>query len=308
MQGDSTVNQLIAIYDNLARNFDLGITTQSVYFDISKAFDRVWHEGLLLKLASNGICGKLLQWFQNYLSDRVQCVVIKGETSDYQRVPAGVPQGSALGPLLFLVYINDIVDNIDSMMKLFADDTSMSLSSNDTIVRTNTLNSDLEKVAVWATKWKVNFNESKTELVNIKRGNNPVLDLYFSNHTLHEKESHKHLGITLQSNCRWGEHVESIIRKAAMLINCLTSFKYKLSRKALEIMYKSFILPIFDYADVIWDNCTEYQATTLENLHIDALRTIIGAVRGTSHAKILSESGFSSLRERRKRHKILQFF
>ena len=305
MQGDSTVNQLIAIYDNLAKNLDQAITTQSVYFDISKAFDRVWHGGLLLKLDSIGIHGTLLQWFENYLSDRAQCVVIKGEMSDVKRVSAGVPQGSVLGPLLFLVYINDIVDNIDSVMKLFADDTSMSLSTNNTIVRTNTLNADLDKVAVWATKWKVNFNEAKTELVNTKRGNNPVLDLNFNNHTLQNKESHKHLGITLQSNCRWGEHIESIIRKTTMLINCLPSFKYKLSRKALETMYRSFILPIFDYADVIWDNCTDYQSNLLENLHIDAPCTVIGAVRGTSHAKSLRESGFCCLRERQK---ILYFF
>ena len=92
-----------------------------------------------------------------------------------------------------------------------------------------------------------------------------------------------------------------------MLIACLRHYKYRLSRKALETMYKSFILPIFDYADVLWDNCTDTQANTLETLHLEAIRIIIGGVRGTSHEKLYKESGFCSLKERRKRHKLIQF-
>ena len=91
------------------------------------------------------------------------------------------------------------------------------------------------------------------------------------------------------------------------LIACLTSYKYRLSRMALETMYKSFILPHFDYADIVWDNCTNKLAEELENLHLDAIRTIIGAVRGTSHEKLYFESGFTTLKERRTRHKIVMF-
>ena len=92
-----------------------------------------------------------------------------------------------------------------------------------------------------------------------------------------------------------------------MLINCLRHFKYKLGRKALEIMYKYFILPLFDYADIIWDNCTNTQSNMLENLHLEAIRIITGSVRGTSHQKLYNESGFCTLKERRKRHKLIQF-
>ena len=172
IRGDSTVNQLLCIYNDLCSSFDKGITAQAVYLDISKAFDRVWHTGLLSKLEAVGIRGKLLNWFRDYLSCRMQATVIKGEKSDFKSVSAGVPQGSVLGPLLFLIYINDIVNNIQSVIKLFADDTSLSLALNNPDSRAEILNHDLEKINEWAKKWKVRFNEEKTEQLNFTRGQN----------------------------------------------------------------------------------------------------------------------------------------
>ena len=125
---------------------------------------------------------------------------------------------------------------------------------------------------------------------------------------LEDKPHHKHLGITLQNNCKWDEHISNISSKINMFINCLRHFKYKLGRKAPEIMYQSFILPLFDYADVIWDNCTDTQSNILENLHLEAIRIITDSVRGTSHQKLYNESGFCTLKGRRKKHKLIQFY
>ena len=308
LPGDSTVNQLLSIYNSLCENYDKSITSQSIYFDISKAFDRVWHRGLLLKLDAIGIRGRLLKWFESYLKKRKQKVVIKGDNSDEKVVTAGVPQGSVLGPLLFLVYINDIVDNIQSVIKLFADDTSLSNSSQCENVRQESLNEDLETIKNWSNKWKVNFNETKTKLLNMKRDQNPTQPLYFCDTLLEDTSAHKHLGITIQNDCKWDKHINNVSSKVKLLLNVLHSLKYKLKRKALERIYKSFILPIFDYADIIWDNCTKHQANILENLNLEAIRIITGLVRGTSHAKLYAESGFVSLNERRKRHKILKYF
>ena len=149
-------DQLLCSYDNLCSNFDKRITTQSVYLDISKAFDRVWHRGL--------VRGKLLNWFQNYLTHRTQAVVIKGENSSEKRIPAGVPQGSVLGPLLFLTFINDIGHSIESIVKLFADDTSMSLGLRNPDTRAEILTCDLVKISDWAKLWKVKFNEEMQNL------------------------------------------------------------------------------------------------------------------------------------------------
>jgi len=305
--GDSTTNQLLMIYNDLCKSYDLGITTQSIYFDISRAFDRVWHKGLLKKLEAVGLRGTLLIWLSNYLEFRKQAVVLNGKTSDYHIIPAGVPQGSVLGPLLFLVYINDIVDNIQSIIKLFADDTSMSCSMKNPIIRADTLNSDLRKVYDWARTWKVNFNAEKTELLTFKRNTLPVYPLSFGSSVLQEKDTHKHLGLTIQNNCKWDQHINNIIRTVTLLLSCLRSYKYSLSRKALENMYKSFVLPHFDYADVIWDNCTEGNCNRLEKLHLEAIRIILGTVKGTSHELLYSESGFCPLKERRRRHKLIYF-
>ena len=147
----------------------------------------------MYKLYCIGIRGSLLHWFTDYLKNRKQAVVIKGKASTYQPINAGVPQGSVLGPLLFLVYINDIVKNIESTVKLFADDTSMYLSLEDTAERSRILNADLQKIINWSEKWKVDFNPAKTELVTFTNIREPdTMPLIFSNETLLSGSTHKH--------------------------------------------------------------------------------------------------------------------
>ena len=123
--GDSTTNQLLDIYNMFCKALDDGKEVRAVFCDVSKAFDRVWHKGLLFKLNSVGINGTLLQWVTDYLKDRKQRVVLPRVSSDRCFIKAGVPQGSILGPLLFLVFINDIIEEINSSFMLFADDTSL---------------------------------------------------------------------------------------------------------------------------------------------------------------------------------------
>ena len=141
-----------------------------------------------------------MKWFYSYLTDRTQAVVIKGEKSVKKKIPSGVLKGSVLGPLLF--FINDIVRSIEFVIKLFADDTSMSLGHTNPDIRTETLTNDHAKISELAKIWKVKFNKEKTELVNIKRDTKPIHQLTFCNVVLEEKPRHKHLGIALQNNCK----------------------------------------------------------------------------------------------------------
>ena len=132
--------------------------------------------------------------------------------------------------------------------------------------------------------------------------------LTFEGSILTPVDSHKHLGLIIQHNGKWDKQINAIVTRCCSLVSCLKSYKYRLSRKSLEIMYTFFILPIFDYADVVWGNCSQAQTDSLENIQLDALRTISGSVRGTSHEILYQETGFKTLKKRREQHKLTLFF
>ena len=123
--GDSCINQLLYITHEIYESFDMGLEVRSVVLDISKAFDKVWHDGIIYKLTQNGILGNLLNLLEDFLKERKQRVVLKGQVSTWKNINAGVPQGSILGPLLFLIYINDLTEGLTTNVKRFADDTSL---------------------------------------------------------------------------------------------------------------------------------------------------------------------------------------
>ena len=170
-KGDSAIYQLINITNEFGKALDEDKEVRVIFCDISKAFDRVWHRGLLKKLESIGIRGTLLDWVQNYLSGSKQRVVINNVSSNWGFIKAGVPQWSILEPLLF--FINDIVIDIQSTIKLFADDTSLYLIIDNPQTTADILNRDLDKIHTWSTNWLVSFNPQKTETMTISRKKNP---------------------------------------------------------------------------------------------------------------------------------------
>jgi len=215
--GDSTVCQLTTLYNSICEALDDKYSIQFVFFDLSKAFDRVWHEGLIYKLRLFGINGSLLAWFQNYLSDRQQRVVLGGKLSAWKPISAGVPQGSVLGPLLFLIFIDDLAKLIQSSKKLFADDTSIyRILKIEHDFRV--LCHDFNNIAGWETNSAQKFNPDKTEslLITLKR-DEPLAQqqqLIFKNQPIKKVEHHKHLGVTFSSNAVWYEHILTICKTA----------------------------------------------------------------------------------------------
>ena len=207
-----------------------------------------------------------MEWFTDYLTNRSQRVIISGQSSNWVNISAGVPQGSILGPLLFLIYINDIVLDIKSNIKLFADDTSLNVIVDNPNTTAQTLNTDLATIKRWANTWLVDFNPKKTEslLISRKLIRQPHPPLFMGNEQIAEVEYHKHLGVTFSNDGTWHKHIEEITSKAWKRVNILRKFKFILDRASLEKIYFTFIRPILEYSDILWDNCTAYEAELLE--------------------------------------------
>ena len=201
--GDSTTNQLLYIVHEIHSSFDHNMSREvrHVFLDISKAFDKVWHEGLLFKLKQNGISGSLLTLFHSYLEGRNQRVILNGQESKWGIIKAGVPQGSVLGPLLFLIYINDLENGIKSSINFFADDTSLFSVVTDPILSAAELNHDLLQIENWAFQWKMSFNPDPSkqaiEMLFSQKRKSPVHPpLFFNNLIVCKVTDHKHLGLT----------------------------------------------------------------------------------------------------------------
>ena len=308
--GDSTVNQLAYLYHIFTKTLDAGKEVRTVFYDISKAFDRVWHEGLIYKLKAAGVSEDVLKWIQSYLSGRRQRVVLPGSFSEWVYIKAGVPQGSILGPLLFLLYINDIVKNIGSNIRLFADDTSLFIIVDNPTTAALCLNSDLEKLSRWAAIWLVTFNPSKNESLLISRKiNKPIHPpLYMQNVQIQEVSSHKHLGLYFSNDCSWHQHIDYIKQKAWFRIHIMRKLKFKLDRKSLETIYLTFIRPLLEYGDVIWDNCTQYEKNELDKIQNEAARITTGTTKLVSLDNLYKEVGWQTLHRRRQDHKITLFY
>lgn len=293
------------------QSFDDGDETHAVFLDLSKAFDKVWHKGLLYKMKRMGIADPLLNWFHSYLSGRCQQVVIGGCESRSRTPTCGVSQGSVLGPLLFLIYVNDIGDDLECDIFLFADDASLfKRLFNNSIVAADSLNRDLARIHSWCKKWLLVINVGKTKCILFSRKRSPTIPppLYLNNNVLECCTSHTQLGMVLDHKLNWCEHIDFICNKAMQRIHSWKSLTYKLSRKHLELCMNLFIFPILDYGDFLYDNCLEEYADNLESVLIAAARVITGAKRGTSHQLLYRETGWKSLRQRRQIHKTLKMY
>ena len=207
----STADLLTVVSDRIARAFNRSGATRAVALDISKAFDRVSHAGLLHKLKSYGILGQIFGLISSFLSNRQLRVVLDGKSSQEYPVNAGVPQGSILGPALLLLYINDLPDDIVCDIAIYADDTTLCSKCDQTsdlwqqVELTSELESDLRDTVDWGKKWLVDFNAGKTQLVSFDWSNDTgSIDVKMDGSVLEEKSSFKMLGLTFSSKLDWG--------------------------------------------------------------------------------------------------------
>jgi hypothetical protein len=307
---DSAINQLLFITNNIHKALEAGKEVCMVFLDVSKAFDRVWHSGVLNKLRCMGIEGRLFDWLCDYLSDRKIRVVINGQKSEWLRPNAGVPQGSILGPLLFLVFINDITNNIESNINLFADDTSLMEIIENYVESYAKLNRDLDRLSTWSNKWLVTFNATKTVYLKITRKTNPTPNpiLRLNGEVIKEALTHKHLGLTFNQTLTWSDHIKLLSTKAAQCVGLLRRICRDVPRECLEILYKYMIRPLLEYGDVIFDGSADTHIKKLEEVQRQAALACTGAYRHTKSDILLDELGWPPLALRRKNHRMSQMY
>ena len=217
----------------------------------------MWHDGLIFILKQNSISGNLIKLFENYLHNRKQCVVLNGVYSDYAVIESGVPQGSVIGPLLFLIYINDLETNIISNVKFFADDTMLFSIVKDPVISANILNHDLEMIYQWAHQWKMEFNPDPTKqatevLFSCRKVCQNHPQLIFNGTAIVKVNEHKHLGLILQQGLSFEKHLNEKIIKAKKNIGILKHLSKFLPLRTLDQMYKSLVRPHLDYCDFIY--------------------------------------------------------
>ena len=199
-----------------------GVEVRNVFLDISKAFGKVWHDGVILKLEQNGTSGDLLNILIDFVRNRKQSVVFNGQVSAWASVNAGVTQGSILGTLLFLIYINNLSDNLSSNIKLFADNTSLFSVTHDVNVSAKELNDDLRKISNWAFQWKMSFNpdvnKQAQEVILTRRIKSYIHPpLVFNNDIVSRANSQKHLGITLYFKLIFEEQLLNVFKNIIKL-------------------------------------------------------------------------------------------
>ena len=237
--GDSTTNQLPFLVHTIHLALEEHKEVRSIFLDMSKAFDKVWHDGLLFKLQRNGIEGQLLQLFKSYLFNRKQRVVINDFESEWGLIEAGVPQGSVLGPIFFLIYINDLENGIISNVKFFADDTSLfSIVTNPTLSAFE-LNSDLKVIENWASQWKMSFNPDPNKqavemLFSRKRSEQNHPPLFFNNVLVALASDHKHLGIILDCKLLLTKHISEKVAKARKGIGIIRHLSFHVPLDVLD--------------------------------------------------------------------------
>lgn len=253
--------------------------------------------------------GALLSWFESFLTTRQQSVICAGKSSSSSLVTSGVPQGTVLGPLLFLLYINDLPDGLNSSISLFADDALLyGIISND--ADSNKLQDDLLQLERWQNKWQMNFNPSKCKIICFSTKQEPPQKTYvFCGTILEQVESIPYLGVTLDHQLKWSNHISNISRKANKTLGMIKRNLWNCPQSIKETTYKTIVRPKLEYACESWDPYYKKDIATLERIQRKAARFCTQNYQQTaSVTHMLGELGWETLQARRKKARLTMIF
>lgn len=325
LPGRSTVWQLLSLLEDWHGALDKRKSVHALFLDVSKAFDRVDHVLLLSVCRNFGISPASVDWISSYLSDRSIVTTVDYLHSSPRSTSSGVPQGSVLGPLLFLIYFSSLPKTVrSSSSAMFADDTlvynvdcrfSDRLSSSTACCA---LQSDANLVADWAEKWNTVFNASKSANMTFSRSppqaNAPALSLKAT--LVPAVSTTRHLGLVLSSDLRWSAHVKQLIHSVAGKVFLLKrlAFTARLPLPTLSLLYCCLVRPSLEYASCVWDDCSTADSHDLERLQLSLARSFLSSHLGSSTVTSLSKSevlsllSLPSLAWRRRRQKLYYFW
>ena len=304
---DGTTSQLTRLTQEWCNHVDSGQYVGTVFFDLQKAFDRVWYQGLLAKLDAAGIKGAAHRWLTSFLTGRQQATVVDGVTSPFAALYAGVPQGAVLSPLLFSVYVNDIP--FSASTNLFADDTSSYVVDASPSGLRDKLQQRTDNLCMWFQKWLLTVNPTKSAVMAFRPLRKPRVQLQIvaSTAIIPQQHVHPHLGIVFNETLTWSDHVDKVISSASAKLGLLRRMNKQLDSIVLRELYLYCILPAIEYGHVVWAGLTASDAKRLEKLNRNAARVIqkISAASDLPKNVLLARAGLSTLSERRKTAQVL---
>ena len=304
-KGRSCQTNLIKFNDQVGAWLDEGKSVDILYLDFAKAFDKVDHERLLVKLEAEGVKGKLWAWIKDWLANRYQRIVVDGESSEWLPVDSGTPQGTVLAGPLFTVYVKDIDEAIRTFLRKFADDTKLARiieSINDAIL----FQQDIDSLVEWAIKWAMVFNELKCKVMHLGR-NNPKTVYTMNGVALSETEEERDLGVIVSGTFKPSVQCEMAAKKANQVLGLINrSFHYR-TKDTLVPLFKSLVRPKLEFSAAAWNPYLEKDIECLEKVQRRLIRSLSN-VRGATYEEKLRDAGLTSLRDRRERGDLIETF
>ena len=306
ISGRSTVTQLLNYLDKCADVVANGGVVDSIYFDFSKAFDTVPHKRLSMKMKAYGIQGKLLTWIEAFLTGRQQVVRVNGELSSSKPVISGIPQGSVLGPLLFILYINDLPDTVQANLLLFADDTKV-FNKVSSVEEATELQNDILALNCWSDRWLLKFNTDKCHVLTLGKFENIM---HTHRYTLYGDEldhvfEEKDLGVIFDMELTFEEHISTKVKKANGIMGLIRRTFSFLDGETFKILFTSFVRPHLEYANPVWSPNLRKHIKILENVQDRATKLVDGMKR-MNYSERLKKLDLPTLQYRRERGDMIE--
>ena len=294
----SCATQLLSSLDDWSRAIERGDPVDAIYLDFSKAFDTVLHHRLLRKLQTYGIGGKLLNWIERFLTGRKQRVALNGTKSDWAPVKNGVPQGSVLGPLLFVLFVNDLPDEVQCQIRMFADDTKLYRPVKSP-TDAELLHEDVNAVLDWSNKWQLCFNTKKCNVLRIGRINNG-LSYYIGDSQLQQTDVERDLGVQVDCELKFREHTAAAVSKASQILAVIRRSFECIDSVTLPLLFKSLVRPHLEYCNTVWGPFNRADQQRVERVQRRATK-LIPAIKYLTYTERLRVLGLPSLYYRRHR-------